>query len=57
MTLRILFLNLFAVMLLSAINNVNDLIYIVGDINVVELVILIRAEFVCSHASLFIFSS
>ena len=43
-------------MLISAINNVNDLIYIDGDIKVVELVILLRAEFVCSHASLSIFS-
>ena len=44
-------------MLISAINNVNELIYIDGDIKVVELVILLRAKFVCSHASLFIFSS
>ena len=29
-------------MLISAINNVNDLIYIDGDIKVVELVILLR---------------
>ena len=31
-------------MLISAISNVNDLIYIDGDIKVVELVILLRAK-------------
>jgi len=35
----------------------NDLMYIVGDMNVVELVTLLREELVCSHASLLIFSS
>ena len=53
LTLKILSLNLFAVVLISAINNVNDLIYIDGDIKVVELVILLKTKFVCSHAYLY----
>ena len=57
MTLKYFFLNLFALMFISAINKVNDLMYIVGDMNVVELVTLLREELVCSHASLLIFSS
>ena len=57
MTLKYFFLNLFALMLISAINKVNDIMYIVGDMNVVELVTLLREELVCSHASLLIFSS
>ena len=44
-------------MFISAINKVNDLMYIAGDMNVVELVTLLREELVCSHASLLIFSS
>ena len=44
-------------MFISAINKVNDLMYIAGDINVVELVSLLREELVCSHASQLIFSS
>ena len=56
MTLKYFFLNLFALMFISAINNVNDPMYIVGDMNVVELVTLLREELVCSHASLLIFS-
>ena len=35
MTLKYFFLNLFALMFISAINKVNDLMYIVGDMNVV----------------------
>ena len=57
MTLKYFFLNLFALRFISAINKVNDLMYIVGDMNVVELVTLHREELVCSHASLLIFSS
>ena len=57
MTLKYFFLNLFALMFISTINKVNDLMYIVGDMNVVELVTLLREEIVCSHASLLIFSS
>ena len=57
MTLKYFFLNLFALRFISAINKVNDLMYIVGDMNVVELVTLLREELVCSHASLLIFSS
>ena len=57
MTLKYFFLNLFALMFISAINKVNDLMYIAGDMNVVELVTLLREELVCSHASLLIFSS
>jgi len=48
MTLKYFFLNLFALMFISAINKVNDLMYIVGDMNVVELVTLLREELVCS---------
>ena len=44
-------------MFISAINKVNDLMYIDGDMNVVEVVTLHREELVCSHASLLIFSS
>ena len=44
-------------MFISAINNVNDPMYIVGDMNVVELATLLREELVCSHASQLIFSS
>ena len=36
----------------SARNNVSERMYMLGDMKVVEC-----AEFVCSHASLFIFSS
>ena len=36
-------------MFISAINKVNDLMYIVGDMNVVELVTLLWEELVCSH--------
>ena len=57
MTLKYFFLNLFALRFISAINKVNDLMYIVGDMNVVEVVTLLREELVCSHASLLIFSS
>ena len=57
MTLTYFFLNLFALMFISAINKVNDIMYIVGDMNVVELVTLLREELVCSHVSLLIFSS
>ena len=57
MTLKYFFLNLFALMFISAINKVNDLGYIVGDMNVVEVVTLLWEELVCSHASLLIFSS
>ena len=38
MTLKYFFLNLFALMFISATNKVNDLMYIVGDMNVVEVV-------------------
>ena len=57
MTLKYFFLNLFALMFISAINKVNDLMYIAGDMNVAELVTLLREELVCSHASLLIFSN
>ena len=57
MTLKYFFLNLFALMFISATNKVNDLMYMVGDMNVVELVTLLRGELVCSHASLLIFSN
>ena len=57
MTLKYFFLNLFALMFISAINKVNDIMYFVGDMNVVELVTLLREELVCSHASLLIFSN
>ena len=57
MTLEYFFLNLFALMIISAIKKVNDLMYIAGDMNVVELVTLLREELVCSHASLLIFSN
>ena len=42
MTLKYFFLNLFALMFISAINKVNDLMYIDGDMNVVEVVTLLR---------------
>ena len=42
MTLKYFFLNF-----CSAINKVNDLMYIAGDMNVVELVTLLREELVC----------
>ena len=54
MTLKYFFLKLLALMFISAINKVNDLMYIAGDINVVELV---REELVSSHASRLIFLS
>ena len=40
----------------SARKSVRDRMYIVGDMKVVELETLLRAEFVCSHASVFIFT-
>ena len=52
MTLKYFFLNF-----CSALNKVNDLMYIAGDMNVAELVTLLREELVCSHASLLIFSN
>ena len=41
----------------SARNNVSERMYMLGDMKVVECATLLRAEFVCSHASLLIFSS
>ena len=51
---EILFLKFICTFFISAKNKVNDLMYIAGDINVVELV---REELVSSHASRLIFPS
>ena len=54
---EILFLKFVRTFFISAKNKVNDLMYIAGDMNLVEHVTLLREELVCSHASLLIFSS
>ena len=47
------YLSLFAVIFISAKKRVMARIYNIGDIKVVEFVILLRAELTCSQASLF----
>ena len=47
------YLSLFAVIFISAKKRVMARMYNIGDINVVEFVILLRAELTCSQASLF----
>ena len=47
------YLSLFAVIFISAKKRVMARIYKIGDIKVVEFVILLRAKLTCSQASLF----
>ena len=51
--LVLFYLSLFAIIFISAKKRVMARMYNIGDIKVVEFVILLRAELTCSQASLF----